>query len=261
MIVSPSNRRFKGNLKILKYSLFAQLLIFVNLVSAHDAETNKPFEKMHAHRTFSAHTHSGWESRYFSEGRDALNGKSLWNSSLELGYDHLSGGVWYGRSSNHQYDEWQYNFAFSQEIEGYSFYAGYTHLIFTKDDESDDEWSAGISYDGLPLDLITSLDACYSIDAQGTFFEWSTSREFNFREDLDFSLSGTLGWNEGYVSDGHSGLNFFSLRSGVEKMLSENFSLAGHGVYSWAINPDLNLAGDQGLKDFFHFGLGVEYKF
>jgi hypothetical protein len=70
-----------------------------------------------------------------------------------------------------------------------------------------------------------------------------------------------LGWNEGYVSDGHSGLNFFSLRSGVEKMLSENFSLVGHGVYSWAIDPDLNLAGDQGLKDFFHFGLGVEYKF
>jgi hypothetical protein len=63
------------------------------------------------------------------------------------------------------------------------------------------------------------------------------------------------------VSDGHNGLNFFSLGSGVKKTLSESFSLTGHGVYSWAIDPDSNLAGDQDLKDFFHFGLGVEFDF
>jgi hypothetical protein len=56
-------------------------------------------------------------------------------------------------------------------------------------------------------------------------------------------------------------LNFFSLGSGAKKILSESFSLTGHGVYSWAIDPDSNLAGDQGLKDFFHFGLGVEFDF
>ena len=73
---------------------------------------------------------------HMPDGRAVIfrrDGKSLWNSSLELGYDHISGGVWYGRSSNHQYDECQYNFAFSQETEGYSFYAGYTHLVFAKD--------------------------------------------------------------------------------------------------------------------------------
>ena len=248
------------NLISLKYSILG-FFLWHCMLFGHDTETNKPFEKMHAHQTFSAHAHAGWESRYFSEGRDALNGKSLWNSSLELGYDRLSGGVWYGRSSNHQYDERQYNFALSQEIDGYSFYACYTHLIFAEDDESDDEWSAGISYEDLPFDLISSLDACYSIDARGTFFEWSNTKEFNFQEDIEFSLSGTLGWNEGYVADGHSGLNFFSLRSGLVKILSGNFSLAGHGVYSWAIDPDINFSGDQGLKDFFHFGLGVEYRF
>ena len=231
------------------------------LCFGHDAESSRPFEKMHAHGTFNAHAHAGWESRYFSEGRDALNGKSLWNSSIELGYDHLSGGVWYGRSSDHQYDERQYNLALSQEVNGYSFYAGYTHLIFAKDDESDDEWSAGISYEGLPFELITALDATYSMDAKGTFYEWSNTKEFNLREDLNLSFSGTLGWNEGYVADGHNGLKFFSLRSGVEKILSDNFSLAGHGVNSWAIDRDLNLPGDLGLKDFFHFGLGIEYQF
>lgn len=236
-------------------------LLTITEVGAHDAETTKPFEKMHAHRTFDAHAHAGWESRYFSEGRDSLNGKSIWNSSLELGYDHFSGGIWYGRSSNHQYDEWQYNLALTQQIDRYSFYVGYTHLIFAKDDESDGEWSAGIRYEGLPYDLITSLNAYHSLDAKGTFYEWSNTREFNPKDDLDISLSGTFGWNHGYVEDGHDGLNFFSLGSGAKKILSGNFSLVGHGVYSWAIDPDLNLAGDLGLKDFLHFGLGVEFDF
>ena len=248
------------NFKLFKYFIIGFNSLHLVLMG-HDVEANKPFEKMHDHSTFNAHSHAGWESRYFSEGRDALNGKSLWNSSLELGYDHFSGGVWYGRSSNHQYDELQYNFALSQEIDEYSFYAGYTHLLFPKDDASDDEWSMGISYKGLPFGLTTSLDGCYSMDAKGTFYEWSNTKEFNLREDLNLSFSGTLGWNEGYVADGHNGLNFFSLRSGVEKILSDNFSLTGHGVNSWAIDPDKNLAGDQSLKDFFHFGVGVEYKF
>lgn len=231
------------------------------MAKSHEAETTKPFEKMHAHRTFNAHAHAGWESRYFSEGRDALDGKSLWNSSLELGYDHLSGGIWYGRSSNHQYDELQYNFALTQEIDGYTFYAGYTHLLFPKDNESDDEWSVGISYGDLPFDLSTSLDACYSMDAQGAFYEWSNTKEFKFQEDIDLSMSGTIGWNDGYVADGHNGLNFFSLRTGAKKVLSGNFALTGHGVYSWAIDREFNLAGDQALKNFFHFGLGVEFDF
>ena len=178
----------KALLKILKYFFLAQLLFFVNVGSAHDAETNKPFEKMHAHRTFNAHAHAGWESRYFSEGRDALHGKSLWNSSLELGYDHFSGGVWYGRSSNHQYDELQYNIALTQEIDEYSFYAGYTHLLFPKDDASDDEWSLGISYEGLPFDLITSLDACYSMDAKGTFMSGPIPGNFILRKILIFPI-------------------------------------------------------------------------
>ena len=85
------------------------LLVFRFLCHAHESEASKPFEIIHAHQSFEAHAHTGWESLYFSEGRDALNGKSLWTGSLEVGYDHFSGGVWYGRSSDHQYDEVQYN--------------------------------------------------------------------------------------------------------------------------------------------------------
>ena len=251
---------FKKFLKIC-YSIPVLILLASRfLCHAHESEASKPFEKIHAHQSFEAHAHTGWESLYFSEGRDALNGKSLWAGSLEVGYDHFSGGVWYGRSSNHQYDEVQYNLAFTQEINGFQFYAGYSHLVFAKDNESDDEWSAGISYGELPFAFETSLDAYYSMDAEGTFFEWSNTKLFNPSDEFECSLSGIFGWNEGYVSDGHNGMNFFSINLGVGKLITENFSLIGHINQSWAIDRDLNLAGDQGLKDFFHFGLGVEFE-
>ena len=228
---------------------------------AHESDDSKPFEKMHAHQTFEAHVHAGWESKYSSEGRDALDGKSLWISSLEMGYDHFSGGVWYGRSSNHSYDEWQYSFALTQEVEALEFYAGYTHLVFAMDNESDDEWSAGISYGELPWGVGTALDGVYSLDAEGFFFEWSSGKTYSLGEDLEVSFSGILGWNEGYIPDGHDGVNFFSLRTGGEHVFTENFSLTGHGAYSWGIDRDLSMAGDLQLKDFFHLGLGIEWSF
>lgn len=216
---------------------------------------------MHTHRTFETHAHVGWESRYFSEGRDSLDGKSLWNSSLELGYDHFSGGFWYGRSSNHQYDEWQYTFAITQKLGGYEIHAGYTHLIFPKGDESDDEWSVGVSFEELPIGFSSSLDAYYSMDTTGTFFEWVSTREFEPRDDLDVLISGSLGWNEGYIPEGHNGLNFICFRCGIEKQIGESLSITGHGSQNLSVNRNLSLVGDAQLKDFFHFGLGMEYNF
>jgi len=261
LIVSFLANRFKDGLQFHNYILFALFPAFLNLGWSHDAETTKPIEKTHAHGTFQAHAHAGWESRYFSEGRDALDGKSFWSGTVELGYDHFSGGVWYGRSSDHNYDEWQYSLALTQESNGFEFYLGYAYLDFSKDNQSDSEWSAGISYGELPFALETSLDATYSKDAEGTFFEWSTGKEFNPSETLELSLSGILGWNEGYVSDGHDGLNFFALRTGAKANLSEKLSLVAHGTQSLAVDRDPTLSGDLQLKDFFHFGVGLEWTF
>ena len=215
---------------------------------------------MHAHDTFEAHAHAGWESRYFSEGRDALDGESMWTGTLEIGYDHFSGGIWYGESSNNLYDEWQYSRPWPEQANGFEFYLGYTHLVFAKDDDSDDEWSAGLSYGELPMawkrpwmQLIRKM--------RRNVFEWSTGKEFNPSETLQLSLSGIFGWNEGYVSDGHDGLNFFALGAGAERELTKSFSFVFHGTQSWAIDSNPSLSGDLQLKDFFHFGLGLEWTF
>ena len=95
--------------------LFA-LGIIVSAASAHDAETSQPFERPHAHEAFEGHVHFGWDSHYFSEGRDNLDGDSLWAASLELAWEHLSVGAWYGISPDQDYDELQLSLAVTQSF-------------------------------------------------------------------------------------------------------------------------------------------------
>lgn len=241
--------------------LVGLLLIFHVFCVAHEGDSVKKIESFHSHKDLTGHTHIGWESRYFSEGRDALEGSSIWTGSIELGYDHLSGGVWYGRSSNHRYDELQYSLNLSEETGHFSFYAGYTHLVFAKDDDSDDEWSLGVAYDGLPYSLGTSLDGTYSMDAKGMFYEWSTYREFSLAEQSTGLISGILGMNDGYVSDGHNGANFYAFSFGLEREITEELLVFGHGMQSFAIDSNPAFAGDDQLKDFFHFGIGLQWSF
>ena len=241
------------------FLLFA--FLFKLACTAHEGDSAKKVEAIHTHEDLIGHTHAGWESRYFSEGRDALDGKSLWTGSVELGYKHFSGGVWYGRSSNHAYDELQYGLSLTQEKNDWSFYAGYTHLVFSKDNESDDEWSFGLAHDNLPYSLGTSLDGTYSMDAEGVFYEWSSYREFSLGEKSAVLISGILGLNDGYVSDGHDGANFYALSVGLERNITDNFLISCHGMQSFAIDRDLTLAGDEQLKDFFHFGAGLQWAF
>ena len=40
----------------------------------------------------------------------------------------------------------------------------------------------------------------------------------------------------------------------TERNITDNFLISCHGMQSFAIDHDLTLAGDEQLKDFFHFG-------
>jgi hypothetical protein len=93
------------------------------------------------------------------------------------------------------------------------------------------------------------------------FYEWSTYREFSLSEKSELFVSGLLGLNEGYVSDGHDGANFYAISIGIDRKITNNFVVFGHGMQSFAINPDFTMSGDDQLKDFFHFGLGLQWNF
>ena len=230
-------------------------------LSGHEPVPAKPFENIHAHQSLEAHSHLGWSSHYFSEGRDALNGRSLWSGSLEAGYDHFSLGVWYGQDSDQSYREWKYSLAVSQSFSMVDAYAGFTYVSLPSEGGSDREWSMGLSSDSLPWGMESAFEGYYSAEVKGSFFAWSNRKAIQPAEDLEISIAGVFGWNEGYVEDGHKGLNHFALRLGSHHALKSGFSLVGHLVQSWAIDRDSRYGGDQNLKDLFDFGIGLEYEF
>lgn len=239
-------------------------LILISLTSglhAHISEPSNPFDILHAHESLEGHIHAGWDTHYFSEGRDALDGDSLAMAGFEFGWKHLFGGVWYGSSPQQRYDEMQLSLGLVQEVGDFEFYAAYTHFLFPFEDTHDDEIGAGITWAGLPCEFELALDAYYSFDAEGTFIELALAREFAITERLALFGSCVFGMNQGYVSDGHDGANHIALQAGISYAVCENILLTSHGTYSWALDRDPTAPGDGLLRDFFHYGFGVEYSF
>jgi len=235
--------------------------ILLTWVFAHEGEASKPFQMLHLHDAIDIHAHGGWESRYALEGRDSLDGGSLWSSSVEASYDHFFGGLWYGRSSRNDFRELHLGVGVIQRTENMEYYISYTHLLFPVEEISDSEWGAGFSYDALPFGLASGLDLVYSVDAKGSFFEWTTSKSVEISDLWESSFGTALGWNQDFVSDGHDGWNHISLNANGRRALSDRLGLVFHGAQSWAINRDLSFEGDVSLKDFFHFGVSLEAQF
>ena len=228
---------------------------------AHEGETQRPFEHPHAHGEIEGHAHVGWDSRYFTEGRDALDGDFLIVSSFELGWNHIAGGIWYGNSPDQDYDELQISLALTEVFGDLEVYAGYTHFRFPFADAHDNEVGAGLTYSGLPADLLFSLDAYYSFEADGMFAELGLNREFSLTDHLTLHCGGVFGINQGYVSDGHDGANHVALHLGLAYAITDNLSLVAHTAYSWGIDQDIAHPGDEQLIDFFHGGVGLELSF
>ncbi|MCX6865046.1 MAG: hypothetical protein NTV46_02280 [Verrucomicrobia bacterium] len=239
----------------------ATMLTAPQSLFGHEPESHQPINRPSAHEEIHGHVHAGWESKYFSEGRDSLDGDSLFASSLEIAWQHLTGGIWYGSSPDQRYDELQLTLALTQTIGDFEFYGRYTHLRFPFDDSHDNEIGAGIAWSGLPLDVELAADIYNSFDADGYFAEISATREFSITDELSINLSGLFGINQGYVCDGHDGANHAALRLGIGLALSDSLSIMAHATYSWGIGRDLTLPGDDQLIDFVHVGVGLQWSF
>ena len=204
-----------------------------------------------------------WESRYYLEGRDSLDGASILSQTLELEWESLVFGVWYGNATGQRYDELHtsllYHHDFGNSLEGY---LGYNHVRFPHGDgHHDHEIHTGISYAGLPQDIELALDAYHSFEADGFFAELSAGREWELTEELSTSLTAMFGVNQGYVSDGHDGANHIAASWGLAYSLSEALSIVGHATYNWGIDRKAGAPDDAALKDFFHAGVGLELSF
>lgn len=241
--------------------IFALILLAVATSTAHEPEAQQPFERPHAHAAFEARFHAGWESRYASEGRDNLTGDSFATTSIELGWQHLTAGAWFGKSPEQNYDELQLTVGLTETFGPLKAFLAYTYLQFPAGDHEDHEISLGAEWTELPLGLELSANAYYSLGVDGAFIEAGLHREIFARDRLSLRGSVLFGVNQGYVPDGHDGANHLAVRLESEFALTKSFAITAHLAYSWALSQDAALAGDAQLIDFFHGGVGVQWAF
>ncbi len=201
----------------------------------------------------------GWDSHYVLEGRDLLEGDSLNWAVIEFTRDALSGGIWYGDSPDRDYREWQFAGAYTHDLGEWELSASFMHLRFESDEFSDNEVGLSLSREDLPGELDISLDAYHSFEAAGSFWQVAVDRDLWEYENLEVEVAVILGINQGYIADGHDGLNHLAGLLSAEYDLAENLLLIAYTTYSDAINKDFALPGDQSLRDFWHFGLSLSW--
>ena len=248
-------------------SSFCILEITSSFVCAHEQDGERTFDMLHNTGVKEGHLHLGWESRYVSEGRDNLDGDSLVTTSAEYSWNWLTAGVWYGGSPDQSYDEFQLSLGLTHSIGDFEYYLAYTHLRSPQDlrllfdDNYDNEMGVGVVWSGLPVGLEFTLDAYYSFKSDGSFWEIALNREFEISDCLTISGMGIFGVNQGYVSDGHDGANNVAFLAELQYALSETLTFNAHAAYTWALERDASLAGDELLRDTFHGGVGMQWVF
>lgn len=203
-----------------------------------------------------------WDSRYVTEGRDNLDGDTLAGITIEAACKGLSLGAWYVSSPDADYREFDAGATYNVELNDIEAYASFTHLCFLTDEEDDNELGAGFSYSGLPVGLAIGIDGYYSFEAEGAFLEASISGEFDVWGRLTLVPSAVLGWNSGYIADGHNGANHVALSLEASAPLKDGLDFVVYAAYSWAIDADFDrYSGDENLKDFPYVGVVLHAAF
>ncbi len=200
-----------------------------------------------------------WDSRYVSQGRDNLDGDSLVGTTLDVALPKgLSLGGWYAASPDQDYREFNAFAAWSVQWKDFEAAVSYTRLLLLSDDEDDDEIGAGLAYTALPGDLTLGVDGYYSFEAEGAFFETSLGGEYPVLSRLSLVPAATLGFNAGYVAEGHDGLNDVRLALEAVVSIQEGLDLVGYAAYTWGVNADsVQYPDDEGLDDFAYFGIAL----
>jgi hypothetical protein len=199
-----------------------------------------------------------WDSAYAAEGRDNLDGDSLVGTTLDTTYGGLSAGIWYASSPETEYTELDLYASYTLELYDWELAVGYTHLEFLSDDANDDEVGGSLGYGALPGGLSTHIDWYYSFDSEGSFFQAVLDTNLKYHEAIVIRPAVVLGFNSGYIPDGHDGLNNLAVSLEAAVPLKEGVKLGGYITYNWGIDSDAaRYQGDELLKDFFFGGVSL----
>jgi hypothetical protein len=210
------------------------------------------------------HVHLRWESRYVSEGRDNLAGDGLTSVFSDVSLGNFTFAPWLAYGYESDYSELNLNLVYGlRPTDQLEIYAGYTHLQTRLDGENtkDNEMFADLVY--MPTELFDVLVNYYlSFEARGSFWEFALEREQMLNDKTVLRLRSILGINEGYVSNGHNGLNHVQLRLNMAFYPVACIEIVPYVAYNFAIDSEPErYAGDATLRDFFWGGIGVVYHF
>jgi hypothetical protein len=210
------------------------------------------------------HVHVLWESRYVSEGRDNLAGDGLTSMFSDITLGNFSFVPWLAYGYESEYTEFNLNFVYGFKLsDQLEIYSGYTHLQtrFAGENTKDDEVFADLVYTPTTL-FDVSANYYYSFEAHGSFWEFALKREQKLNDLIVLTLQSILGVNEGYVSDGHKGLNHVQLRLNLAYYPISCIEIVPYVAHNFAIDrePD-RFADDKPLRDFLWGGIGIVYHF
>jgi len=236
-------------------------LSVAGVLQAQKPDTPQPAHQLHVHEEIETHWHVGWQSQYVLEGRDLLDGDSIFAGSVELGWEHWTFRAWNGNSTERDYDEWQFGLGYSLHGQNWEAYLSYTHFRFLSDDSDDSEIGLGAVFSDLVWDLDFSVDGYYSLEEEGSFWLLGLSREYGVSDNLSIHSGLYFGMNDGYVPLGHDGANHLLFSLGAEYALTTHLSFSANAAYSLGLSKDNDLEGDDSLKDSFYGGVTLNYAY
>lgn len=212
---------------------------------------------------FEWHAHFLWESRYMTEGRDNLSGKSIYSLSTELTYNDFSFVPWVAEGINTDYSELNLNIIYAAKLyQNLDVFVAY-NLIQSQESATttnDNEISLDLAYfHNKHFYLLATF--YYSYDTEGAFSELAIKKAYRVHN-ISMSLKGILGFNGGYVTNGHNGINNAQLRANFSYHIKKSIEAYAYASYSSAINRDtVNYADDELLRDLLWYGIGLSYRF
>ncbi len=199
-------------------------------------------------------------SHYLSEGRDNLDGEPLSYLSAEWGQLHWSTGLWVARSPGVNYTEGQAYLAYTRTVHvsrgiPLEWYVNYARTE-VREEGGDNECATGLSWTAPSEIWELALDSTYSMASSGQFTEITGRYQGQKMGWLAAaSLAAHIGWNGGYVAEGHRGWNHWSLDLQWPVRLSSSWQLATTVGYTHPLNRQASRPDDRSLMTGFFLEL------
>ena len=200
---------------------------------------------------------SGWQSKYISEGRDNIDGNSMFTAEMVAVWKQFSIGAWYGIGDSKQYQELDLFVEYGFSVSNLDIALGYARLEFMEDGTFDNELFTSLALSNLPY-VVPGLDAVYSTEADGTFVELSLRSKFGFLNERLFLEPYVLqGLDYGYASDDDDGFNNTQVGVGLSYLVADRFHVVGSLNQSWA-NKGVR-QDDGGDETWVSVGLAIDF--